>query len=90
MECRHALDLIAAGLDAPLDAANQRALDAHLVACPACVEALREHVLAREALRGAGAARAPEPALPDATVRHLVAAMRAARVARPAGGTKSA
>ncbi|MFO0932310.1 MAG: zf-HC2 domain-containing protein [Planctomycetota bacterium] len=90
MDCRTALEFLTAGVDAPLDAASQRALDAHLVTCPACVEVLREHVLAREALREASLTPTPEPALPDATVTQIVASMRAARAAAGARGTKTA
>ncbi|MBL9089372.1 MAG: zf-HC2 domain-containing protein [Planctomycetia bacterium] len=90
MHCRDALPLVLAGLDAPLDAARQRDLDAHLLVCADCVEALREHVLAREAFRDASLATAPEPPLPEAVVRDLVARMRAARAAPPAGGARSA
>lgn len=90
MDCRNALELLTAGVDAPLDAAHQRALDAHLVTCPSCVEALREHVLAREALREASLAPTAEPALPDATVARIVASMRAARAAAGTRGPKTA
>ena len=94
MDCREAHDLLATGVDAPLPAATQRRLDAHLLVCPACVEALREHVLAREALRDAGLGSdegaSAAPPLDDALVRRIVGAMRVARAAPPAEDAKTA
>ena len=90
MDCDHALEHLTAGVDTPLDASEQRALDAHLVACPACVEALHEHIVAREALRETSPSPHGYAPLPDAVVRDIVAAMRSVRASPATGGTKSA
>lgn len=88
--CAPYLDLLLDSLDGALPSAEQRRLDAHLSACPACVEALRDHVRLRSALQDLGStgAEVPEP-LPEALVARFVSAMRAVRdggTGRAAGG----
>ena len=90
--CDPYLDLLLDSLDGALPAAEQRRLDAHLSACPACVEALRDHVRLRSSLQELGStedeAEAAGP-LPEALVARFVAAMRAVRdggIGRAAGG----
>lgn len=90
MDCAEARVAIEISLDEPLDGDVRRTLDAHLLACPACVAVLREHVRTREALRASSARPPLDEAIPEPTVRRWVAAMRAATNEAREGGARSA
>lgn len=90
MDCDAAISAIESSLDEPLDVEVHRALESHLVACRACVAALRDLVRTREALRASSASQPLAEALPEPMVQRLVAAMRAVPNDARQGGARSA
>lgn len=74
MNCPQIEELQLLALDEPLAVTDQATVDAHLAACPACVESMRAHVKMLALLREVG--RADEhraaPPLSDALVRRIL------------------
>jgi hypothetical protein len=74
--------LHASSLAGPLDAARQADFDAHLEACPSCLERLRGYVTIREVLRRIAPHDLPETdtlPLPERLVSRIVTSLAASR-----------
>jgi anti-sigma factor RsiW len=72
-----------ASADGPLDATRQAAFDAHLADCPACVAKLQNYVLVTEVLKRLETDDQLRPVpLAEGVVQRILAARKAARVAR--------
>ena len=81
MNCRQIEELLLLALDEPLGTSDQATVDAHLVACPSCVESMRSYVKMLALVREVG--RADEeraaPPLSETLVRRILDARIADR-----------
>ncbi len=89
MNCARATDLLMTSLDAPLSAAEQADVDAHVMECPACLERLKACVVTTQVLRGLAAFEDEEledaPPLAEGFVQRVLAARRASAERRRTG-----
>ena len=76
MNCERIDELLSDALDGPLEAADRATVDAHLAACPACVDNLRAYVTTQAILRDIGREEPETAPLADDLVRRILDARR--------------
>jgi anti-sigma factor RsiW len=76
ISCRELIDFIASYLDDELSSVERERFEAHLNACPACVDFLASY---RETLRATADAFADDDAVPESVPEELVQAVLTSR-----------
>jgi anti-sigma factor RsiW len=80
MTCTQIDALLSASCDAPLTAAEQALVDAHLPGCPDCVRRMQGYVATSQLLRGLADFESLEvaPPIPESLVQRILAARKTA------------